>query len=227
MKRILITLVLAALTGCTVTKPISAPPPLPTDVKARTSVAQAKSVVQAKSAVQAAASTALETWAPEKLYIDNRNGVYYLGWLTNVTKSVLITTTDLTTPMKQWQILGTQCKFKEGDRWLIQVTNRYDTARFYRLLSVPTNNIILSWSCPSTAETNVIGFNLLEGPAPLTYTKTTPIPGQVLWTLHPGATDLTFYAVVGYDTYGMTSLSTTEVFVDPLSLTNPFAPPCP
>lgn len=231
MKRIVYILMAAAITGCVATPqrgkvatPLS--PPLPIVTKAarvRIAVAQAQPV---ESVIQAAA---LEPWVPEKLYIESRAGSLYLSWMTNSLKTALLTTTNLTTPMVQWQLLGTQCKTLENDHWLIQVTNRDDAARFYRLLSVPTNSIMLGWSYQFTENPTVFGFGLLEGPAANTYTNTTPIPGKVLWGDHPVAqtTNTIFYAIVAMSTNGVSSPVSSEVYFTPGNSNSPFAPPCP
>lgn len=226
---IILALALAVLTGCVGvkpdTKPQIAPPPLPPGLTAKKMSAARVSIA---SAPQPSGPVTLEAWVPEKLYIESRAGLPHLGWLTNDLKQVLLSSTNLTTPVVQWQILSTRCKWLEGDRWIINVTNRYDNARFYKLMSVPTNSLVFGWRYPFESNLTVNAFRLMEGPATNVYTSSNDIPGKVLWAQHPVAqtTNTTFYSVLAVDTNGLTSEFSTEVFYTP-GVPNLFEPPCP
>lgn len=230
-KPLLLAMALAVLTGCVGVKPDPqpkiAPPPLPPGLTPKKMTAR-QPVVSSLVSAASEGPVVLEAWVPEKLYIETRTGLPYLGWLTNDLKQVLLSTTNIVTPVVQWELLSTKCKWLEGDKWFIQVTNRFDQARFYKLLSVPTNSLVFGWRYPFESNLTVNAFAILEGPATNTYTITNPVPGKVLWAPHPIAqgSNTTYYTVVAVDTNGVYSLPANEVYYTP-GVSNIFEPPCP
>ncbi len=242
-QNLLLTLALAALTGCVAVKPDPKPlpelPPLPPGYTPPKQIVKAQSPKAAtfsisKMSLASASSmgpTPAETWVADNLYIQNRTNGIFLSWMTNSSKNVLLAATNISTPVIEWDILATCSKFQEGDHWSIQVTNRMFPQRFYRLLLAPTNSLVFGWSYPLAASTNVVGFKLYEGPATNTLAMSVNYPVRCLWMTRTNVstiTNRTYFSIWAYDTSDVESGDSNFVNWAPGDpCITPFSPPCP
>lgn len=202
-KTLTLLLTLVALTGCVGVKPTetSKPvtmPPMPPGYTPKAEVLRSPKAAMAAPMVMAAeAPSEPEPWTMEKLYITQKPDGIYLEWLYEPTnRYVLLSTTNLMTPVIQWYVLSTACKTLSNDVASIQITNRSAPMRFYKLMTVPVNSLVFGWTYDFNLEPTVTGFNLYEGPASRTYTNHTGIIGQYLWNVHgKTGTNVMFYTL--------------------------------
>ena len=229
---LILALALTALCGCVAVKqPEKAVtmPPLPPGAPVPTkAVAKARTMKAASLSTIKAASVEPEVWTVDKLYIQQRTNGLYLCWLTNGMKSVMLSTTNLTTPMIQWDVFSTYGKVTNDSIISLQITNRTAPMRFYRLLSVPTNSIVFSWTYPFTNEPTVDSFKLYEGQASRSYSGSKLIVGKTIWNVHQVvSSNRLFYSITAQESNtGLESDFSNEVGFQPGD-TNRYSIPAP
>lgn len=217
MKALIPILALTVLCGCVAVKqPVPAVklPPLPPGASVP---AKARPMKAASMSSIKAASFEPEVWTVEKLYIQQRTNGLYLCWLTNGMKSVVLSTTSIGTPIIQWGVFSTYGKVTNDGIVSLQITNRSAPSRFYRLLSVPTNSIVFSWTYDFKTDSTVDSFKLYEGPSSGVYNSNKVIVGKYLWNAHQVTdTNRVFYVLTACEsTTGLESDQSNEVDFQP------------
>lgn len=140
-----------------------------------------------------------EVWVQERLYIQTRDSGLYLGWLTNSTKTVILATTNIQASAVEWTVFGDSCKVLEGDRWAVRVSDTNAPFKFFRLMSVPTNSVVLGWSYVPGILPGLTGFKVHEVSPTGVFTNTLDKTANTVWHMAQVAgTNTTYYAVTAY-----------------------------
>ena len=134
-------------------------------------------------------------------------------WPTNG-NSVLLYSTNIALPMAQWT-LPAQTAVRQTNGGRYELTFPMLPQCFFRLMSVPTNEVALAWNYDFDRSPRVNHFVLYCGPASRNYTTNVTV-GKTLFATMPTPFATNYYAATAMEDGGLQSEYSNEaVFVKP------------